>query len=68
MATEHRVGSEVKPAFSRLFKTADGEIVLSYLRRRFYDNKIDNENIARQVGQRDVVRAIMNLSGDDNGK
>jgi len=67
-ATEHRVSAEVKPAFHRLFNTPDGEVVLSYLKRRFYDNKIVNENMARQVGQRDVVRAILNLLGDDNGR
>ena len=66
--TEHRVSNEVKPAFNRLFKSADGQIVLDYLKRRFYDNKIDNENMARQVGQRDVVKTILNLSGDDNGR
>jgi len=65
---EHRVSNEVKPAFSRLLKTADGKIVMDYLERRYYDNKIVNENMARQVGQRDVVRTIKILSGEDDGR
>lgn len=58
--------NEIKPAAARLFKTRDGELVLAYLRFKFYDSKIDNDEMARQVGQRDVIHFLNRLMEADN--
>ncbi len=50
--------NEVKPAAQRLFKTRDGELVIAHLRQKFYDRKIGNEEMAREVGQRDVIHFL----------
>ena len=56
---------EVKPAVQRLFKTRDGELVLEYLLDRFYHNRIKDETMARQVGQRDVLIHLRHLLTED---
>lgn len=58
--------AEVKPAFQRIFKTRDGEIVLTHLMDRFYHARIKDETLVRQVGQRDVLQTILRLIEDDN--
>lgn len=52
---------DAQVAANRLFKTRDGEVVLEYLRSRYYDNKIHDDNVMRQVGQRDVVLTLINM-------
>ena len=52
---------EMKAVAHRLFKTADGELLMQYLKERYYDNKISDENLERQIGQRDVVWSILKL-------
>jgi hypothetical protein len=52
---------DAQAAASRLFKTRDGEVVLEYLKSRYYDNKIHDDNVLRQVGQRDVILSILNM-------
>lgn len=49
---------DIRPALRRLFATRDGELVLSYLEDRFYHGQIHDERMAREIGQRDVIRAI----------
>ncbi len=53
---------EVRPAINRLFKTRDGELVLEYLLDKFYHNRIKDESMARQVGQRDVMLHVKQLA------
>lgn len=53
---------EVRPAAYRLFKTRDGEVVLQHLLDRYYDNRIKDETMARQVGQRDVLLYLKQLA------
>jgi hypothetical protein len=52
---------DAQAAARRLFKTRDGEVVLEYLKSRYYDNKIHDDNVLRQVGQRDVILSILNM-------
>lgn len=52
---------EIKPAAARMFKTADGKLVLEYLQRKFYDCKLSNDNILREAGARDVVKHILTM-------
>ncbi len=50
----------LKTQYQRLFKTSEGEAVLEDLRKRFYDGKIKQEQIERDVGKRDVILHILN--------
>ena len=59
---------DVKPALQRLFKTKDGEILMEFLTTRFYDNKIKEDDLVRQVGQRDVVWTLKQLLEEDDGR
>lgn len=59
MVVDHE---HAKLAAQRLFKTSDGEAVLAYLRSQFYDNRFTDEEMARQVGRRDVIWTILNLA------
>ncbi len=51
----------IRAAAHRLFQTRDGEAVLAYLMERFYDCNIKDDQLARQVGRRDVVLEINRL-------
>ncbi len=57
---------QVRAAARRLFITKDGETVLNYLNARFYDCRIKNDAMARQVGHRDVVQEIHHLMRQTN--
>ncbi len=57
--------AEIKPAVRRLFRSRDGEIVLEHLLDRFYHNRIKDETLVRQVGQRDVLVHIKHLLTED---
>ncbi len=59
---------EVSPAAGRLFKTRDGELVLTYLLDRFYHCRIKDETLVRQVGQRDVLLHVKHLLEGSNEK
>ena len=52
---------EAASAAQRLFNTRDGEFVLQHLKAKYYDNKIKDESLERQVGQRDVLWYIKQL-------
>ena len=52
---------EIRAAAHRLFLTRDGGLVLDYLNERFYDCVIKDDQLARQVGRRDVVLEINRL-------
>jgi len=60
--SERESQEDVAPAVQRLFKTADGDRVLKYLRHRFYDNQMKDEHLERQVGRRDVVQLLVRLT------
>ena len=49
----------MQPIYSRVFKSRDGEAVLMDLMDRYYNNRIKDETMARQVGQRDVMMHIL---------
>ncbi len=53
--------ADVIPAISRLLKTRDGEIMLDYLRSRYYDCTMKPEELERQVGRRDVVLDLLRM-------
>ena len=57
--------AEIRPAAQRLFKTRDGELVLEYLIAKFYDGRIKDETLARQVGHRDVLLHVKQLLAED---
>lgn len=54
-----RSHAEMQPIYSRVFKSRDGEAVLMDLMDRYYNNRIKDETMARQVGQRDVMMHIL---------
>ncbi len=39
----------------------DGKRLLEYLNTKYYDNKFREEDLARQVGKRDVMQEINQL-------
>lgn len=45
----------VRYALSRIAKTSDGEVLMSYLRRRYYDTPLNDQDLSRAAGRRDVV-------------
>lgn len=52
--------TDLRAAYSRLFATRDGRVVLDDLRRRYYDLTIKTDaDMHRVVGQRDVVLHIL---------
>ncbi len=53
---------QMKPAFSRLFKTNDGKLALKYLQDRFCNRMFKDEHLERQVGRCDVVQLISRLA------
>lgn len=48
-------------AIKRVFQTDDGKVLMEFLERRFYDNRIHNETMAREVGHRDVVLQLKQI-------
>ena len=48
-------------AIKRLFNTDDGKILLEFLERSYLYGRIHSENMAREVGQRDVVLHIRHI-------
>ncbi len=60
------IGTEdMRPVARRVFQTRDGELVLEHLLDRFYHNRIKDESMARQVGQRDVMLHIKHLLSEE---
>ena len=58
--------SDVQKAIRSVFSSPDGKVLLEYLRRTYYDCKISDENVERQLGRRDVVWSIKQiLEGGD---
>jgi len=55
---------DIRSAAHRLFLTRDGEVVLRYLNERFYDCVIKEDQLARQVGRRDVLLEINRLAAN----
>ena len=49
---------QMAQAYRRCFAGKDGALVLEDLERKYYDGKMDDPDINRCVGQRDVVRHI----------
>lgn len=58
MSKDNPTQDEITPAMQRLFATRDGQLVLKYLDRRYYDAKIKQDELERAVGRRDVVLDI----------
>ncbi len=56
--------SDIKIVVDRIFKTDDGKILLDYLSSKYYDCKIKNEDIDRQIGRRDVILFLKQLMGE----
>ena len=52
---------DVKAAATRVFATRDGEVLMNWLERSYYDCKINDTQLERQIGKRDVVWAIKQL-------
>ena len=49
---------EIKPAVSRVLKTADGKLLMEWLERTYYDAKLNEDSLSRECGRRDVVRQL----------
>lgn len=60
--------AEVKASAARLFATRDGQQVLGYLTRKYYDAPMTKINLEREVGRRDVLLHIKQLIEDTNEK
>lgn len=58
MSIDHE---DVKKAIRSVFGSPDGKVLLDYLTRTYYDCKITDENIERQLGRRDVVWTIKQI-------
>ncbi len=56
---------DIKPAANRLFKTRDGQLVLGHLLDKFYDCRLKDETLVRQVGQRDVILYLKQLLAEE---
>lgn len=52
---------ELEAATKNVFNTIEGKRVLKYLKDKYFDMKIKEEHLTRQVGQRDVLLEIINL-------
>ena len=61
---------QIKIIADRLFKTRDGQALMKFLSDRYYDNKITDGDLSRQIGQRDVVWTLKRLAetNDDRRK
>lgn len=56
----------VRFAASRIFKSQDGKLLLAYLKKRYYDNRLKPEELERQVGRRDVVLDLITMIEETN--
>ena len=55
---------EIRKAARIAFSTPDGKAVLDHLKRLYYDNSFNQDEVMRQVGRRDVVLGLLRLIGD----
>lgn len=51
-----------KASIHRIFKTDDGKVMMKYLERLYLYSTIHNENMAREVGRRDVVMHLRTIA------
>jgi len=59
---------KLQMAYSRVFDSADGQIVLKDLRMRFYDRNLEDENavkMATKVGNHTVVGHILTMKKEN---
>ena len=61
MSKELPTVNEIAPVVERVFKTRDGELLLSYLERRYYDATIKSDEALRGLGRRDVVHDLKRM-------
>lgn len=59
--------NQLKGAAHRLFKSRDGELVMTFLMDQYVLCRFKDDQLARQAGRRDVVLTLLDLMEDKSG-